>query len=184
MTERGKYWLLVFSIISLLCLLIAPSRAQSDYSTDDVIKHFMQEASKLSKKRALCIGTRDECDWKKEQAEDLTGGFNLTVTFRFGSAELTDQAKENLDVFAEALSDDRMAIARFAIEGHTDSVGSDTANIRLSEKRARAVARYLVSSGVELTKLEIKGHGETALAHPENPEHEGNRRVEARLLLD
>lgn len=49
-----------------------------------------------------------------------------------------------------------------AIQGHTDDVGDDAENLRLSEERAQGVKRFLLSQGIEDDRLKAKGYGETA----------------------
>ncbi|NJD09031.1 MAG: OmpA family protein [Gemmatimonadetes bacterium] len=70
---------------------------------------------------------------------------------------------------------------KLLIEGHTDNVGDDAANLTLSDKRAAAVKAYLVSKhGIDATRLQTKGLGETKPAAT-NDTAEGrqqNRRVE------
>ena len=66
------------------------------------------------------------------------------------------------------------------IEGHTCSLGTESYNLKLSEKRAAAVKKYLVNKGVNAANLSTKGYGE---ANPvaDNKTKEGrrmNRRVE------
>jgi OOP family OmpA-OmpF porin len=46
------------------------------------------------------------------------------------------------------------------VEGHTDSVGDDAYNLKLSQRRADAVRKYLVDKGVPSTPLEARGFGE------------------------
>jgi len=48
-----------------------------------------------------------------------------------------------------------------AVEGHTDSVGSDAYNQKLSERRAQAAVDYLVSQGVDASRLQPTGYGES-----------------------
>lgn len=71
------------------------------------------------------------------------------------------------------------------IEGHTDSDGDDQSNLILSQKRAEAVKRYLIGRGVDGSKLETEGFGETRpLA--DNKTKEGkqkNRRVEMKIVF-
>ena len=50
----------------------------------------------------------------------------------------------NLDEFAKALKDPRLAQGKFAVEGHTDARGSDRYNLVLSQKRAGAVVKQLL----------------------------------------
>ena len=69
---------------------------------------------------------------------------------------------------------------KFSIEGHTDSDGDDAHNLQLSEQRALAVKDALIELGIEGTRLQHKGLGETApVAGNESPEGKANnRRVE------
>lgn len=53
------------------------------------------------------------------------------------------------------------AAMRLVIDGHTDNVGSDVMNQALSENRAAAVKNYLVSKGIEESRIVSYGHGET-----------------------
>ncbi|MDJ0895892.1 MAG: OmpA family protein [Alphaproteobacteria bacterium] len=103
----------------------------------------------------------------------------LDIRFGFNSAELTGQARQQLDQLGAALTSDALAGFTFDIEGHTDAKGSDTYNLSLSDQRARAVKRYLVERyGVDAGRLRAVGFGESKLRHPEDPEHGDNRRVE------
>jgi len=66
------------------------------------------------------------------------------------------------------------------INGHTDDVGEDQANLQLSERRAVTVLEYLVGKGIERARLRAKGFGETRpLAPNTTPEGKAlNRRTE------
>ena len=70
------------------------------------------------------------------------------------------------------------------IEGHTDSVGSDEYNERLSLRRANAVRDYLVSSGISSNRIEVKGFGESQpVADNGTPAGRAqNRRVELKVM--
>ena len=103
----------------------------------------------------------------------------LDIRFGFNSAELTGQAREQLDQLGAALTSDALAGFSFDIEGHTDAQGSDTYNRTLSDQRARAVKSYLVERyGVDAGRLRAVGFGESKLKRPDDPEHSDNRRVE------
>ncbi len=100
------------------------------------------------------------------------------VTFYTGSDRLTENAKAILDGVAEQLL--RYPTVHVLVVGHTDNVGSAAYNKQLSLRRARAVARYLVSRGVEAARLRYAGKGE-AEPRASNATPEGralNRRVE------
>jgi|GEM_PF-531106 len=80
------------------------------------------------------------------------------IFFDTGKSTLKAGAKNTLAKIAEQLKGD--SDVRVAIEGHTDSVGSDEKNQQLSEKRANAVRDYLVSSGVPADRVTATGKGE------------------------
>ncbi len=75
-------------------------------------------------------------------------------------------------------------ILQVRVEGHTDSRGRDTYNQRLSQRRAEAVMRKLISEGIDASRLEAAGYGE-ARPVADNKSSEGrerNRRVEFLIL--
>ena len=72
------------------------------------------------------------------------------------------------------------ATLKISVEGHTDNVGNATLNRILSENRAKAVMNYLVTKGINTTRLTSKGWGQTKPI-ADNSTEEGkakNRRVE------
>ena len=74
---------------------------------------------------------------------------------------------------------------RDRIQGHTDAIGSDAANQRLSEKRAYAVVNFLVQyGGIDAKRLQAKGYGESQpVASNETDEgRQLNRRVDFVIL--
>ena len=82
------------------------------------------------------------------------------INFSSGTADLTDSDKEVLDKFAEVFGN--LPGARFVIEAHTDSRGSEADNLRLSRDRANSVRNYLKNSvGGPGPYMEAEGFGET-----------------------
>ncbi len=102
---------------------------------------------------------------------------DILVTFKVGSADLTLLGRVNLDVVAQALNG-RLSGLSFELAGYTDISGADDMNMALSVRRAEAVKAYLISKGVDGTRLKASGYGETHLRAPEDPLDEINRRVE------
>lgn len=100
------------------------------------------------------------------------------VQFAPGNAALDPAALETLNAVARALRS--MPEARVTLIGHTDDVGGETANLRLSRERARAVAGVLFASGVARAQVSVIGRGETAPVAPNDTEagRRANRRVE------
>ncbi|MBX3623343.1 MAG: OmpA family protein, partial [Rhizobacter sp.] len=70
---------------------------------------------------------------------------SLLITFETNSAELTANAKQQLDVVAAALKNDRLADYTFNVEGHADPRGNSDANMVLSQQRAESVREYLMA---------------------------------------
>jgi outer membrane protein OmpA-like peptidoglycan-associated protein len=106
---------------------------------------------------------------------------DLTVQFQSGSAELTPEAMRTLDELGRALSHEALAAYRFRIEGHTDTTGSRSANMSLSQARAARVAEYLQSRfGVAAARLEPVGRGQETLKvqTPDQTPEPRNRRVQ------
>ncbi len=102
-----------------------------------------------------------------------------SVLFASGKYDLLETAKTKLDQVAEALkaqTDDK----KIVVEGHTDSRGSDSTNQPLSLNRATAVENYLISRGVDPTKISAVGIGSSRpLVDNNSPENRANnRRVE------
>jgi outer membrane protein OmpA-like peptidoglycan-associated protein len=94
-------------------------------------------------------------------APEGVAAVSITVNFPSGSATLTRQAQDALAPLGRALSSAELAPFRFRIEGHTDSVGAEALNQRLSARRAQAVQDYLTSRfGVPGQRLEAVGLGE------------------------
>ena len=105
------------------------------------------------------------------------------VNFAFNSAELRPGAKEILDrdVIPELKADPELQVL---VEGHTDSVGNDAYNEKLSGQRAGSVWKYLVSNGIDSSRIQAKGLGESQpIASNDTPEGRAkNRRVEIKEL--
>jgi outer membrane protein OmpA-like peptidoglycan-associated protein len=102
----------------------------------------------------------------------------LKVEFGFGSSGLTPKAMGTLGQVALALNDPKLEQHRFVVEGHTDSVGSDESNVRLSQQRALSVVTYLQQRGVRADRLAVMGLGRSHPLPGVVPTDGRNRRVE------
>jgi outer membrane protein OmpA-like peptidoglycan-associated protein len=104
------------------------------------------------------------------------------VTFDFGRADLKPQFYPALNNVASTLRQYDQTIVE--ISGHTDSIGTDAVNQRLSEQRAQNVGNYLIGQGLRRERFEIVGFGKR---YPvaDNSTEQGralNRRVEIRIV--
>lgn len=119
------------------------------------------------------------------QAKETDRGMVLTlgdVLFDFGEATLRPGAEVTLDRLARFLRENPER--PLLVEGHTDSVGSETYNQGLSQRRAEAVARHLERRGIDPERVVARGYGE-ALPMVSNDTDAGrqrNRRVEIVVL--
>ena len=125
----------------------------------------------------------DGCKPKITKSEiDEIGEIARTVYFKTGKNELTEESKQKLSRVAEIVV--KYDNLKFDIEGHTDSVGRESTNQSLSERRANAVKDYLVSLGVDSSILTAIGYGESQPKYT-NKTKEGrasNRRTEIKLI--
>lgn len=103
------------------------------------------------------------------------------ASFAFDRADIKPEFKPTLDKVAAVLRDDPNV--RITVIGFTDSIGSEEYNQRLSERRAKATADYLVSRGVSSSQIVSRGLGESE-PRASNTTEAGraqNRRVEIYL---
>jgi len=116
----------------------------------------------------------------KPVAEKIT--FAADVLFDFDKAVVKPAGKQKLDELAGKVKDINLEVV-IAI-GHTDSIGSDAYNQKLSVRRAEAVKAYLVSKGIEPNRVYTEGKGEKQPV-ASNKTKEGrqkNRRVEIEVI--
>jgi outer membrane protein OmpA-like peptidoglycan-associated protein len=104
--------------------------------------------------------------------------------FKFGQAQLPDEAKARIDAMVQQLKQDPKNVF-IEIEGHTDNVGDKLTNERIGLERAEAVQRYLYEQyQIPLHKMNIISYGEDKPAAP-NATRDGraqNRRVVIKVL--
>ncbi|MFP2931517.1 OmpA family protein [Pyxidicoccus sp. 3LG] len=106
------------------------------------------------------------------------------ITFGAGSAKVVGkQSTAILDDVAQALRDAPW-IKKIRIEGHTDSLGKDASNLRLSQKRADAVMAQLLRRGIDPGRMQAVGFGETKPIGPNNTKagRAQNRRTEFNVV--
>ena len=101
-----------------------------------------------------------------------------SVHFDFNKADIRPDAYPVLNEAAETLNNEG-SVAVIVI-GHTDSIGSDAYNLKLSKRRADAVAKYLTSHGVNAKRIKTEGAGKSKpVASNDTPDGRAqNRRVE------
>lgn len=104
------------------------------------------------------------------------------VHFDFDKSDIRPDSRPVLDEATNALKENTNV--RVTVEGHTDSVGSDAYNEKLSVRRAEAVFRYMVNHGIAPERMEVIGYGKTRPV-ADNETESGraqNRRVELHVV--
>ncbi len=104
------------------------------------------------------------------------------VTFDFNKTDIKPQFYPALNTIAGTLREYNQTVVE--VSGHTDSIGTDAINQRISEQRANAVAGYLMGQGVQRERFEIVGMGKRypIASNDTDAGRALNRRVEVRLL--
>ena len=144
-------------------------KQQAEYEKQELRARLLQQLNSI-------LATRDS-------ARGLIANMS-DVLFRSGSFELLPGARERLAKVSGIVL--AYPSLHLAIEGHTDSVGTDDYNQQLSERRAQVVRDYFVQQGINSGAIEANGYGKTEpIATNDTPEgRQQNRRVELILSGD
>lgn len=108
------------------------------------------------------------------------------IYYESDEAKLDMKRSKGLKEIIQILKDNNISVE---IRSHTDSKGTSSYNLELSEKRAKAVYDYLVANGVSKYRLKYKGYGETMLLNHckdgvrcSDEEHQVNRRTDFKVI--
>ena len=114
--------------------------------------------------------------------EGIVVTFDSGILFGFDSAELQSAAQENLRNLAASL--ERHDGTQVLLIGHTDSVGSESYNQQLSERRAQSARSYLIAQGLSPLRIEAVGRGltEPIASNETEAGRQENRRVEVAIF--
>ena len=104
------------------------------------------------------------------------------IFFETNEYTLLEPSKAELNKLVEFLTQN--SSLKIEIGGHTDNVGSDDLNKKLSENRAKSVYEYLISAGIDKARLSYKGYGSTKPIAANNTEagKAENRRTEFKII--
>jgi outer membrane protein OmpA-like peptidoglycan-associated protein len=127
-------------------------------------------------------GTGIEVQRTAENTLNLT--MPSSITFGFNSAQITPDAQNALNSVANVLN--QYPASTINVTGHTDDIGSDSYNQKLSEQRAASVAAYLAQHNVNSSRLAQQGMGERLPKFPNTDENNRgqNRRVELAIVAN
>jgi len=146
------------------------------------------------KERVVEQKVRDEAAEKAQEEikEVLNDGGTIVlnnVLFDFDKATLTNKAENTIDFVFNYLDENKET--KIKVNGYTDSKGKEKYNLRLSDRRVKTVRSYLIKKGIDKSRIQFEGHGESDPVAPNKMENgddspEGrakNRRVEFQLIL-
>lgn len=127
------------------------------------------------------LGQIEGVDVYRTAEDELNVVVRNEVLFDFNSSALRSASKESLRDMADVFN--RYADTTIEVEGHTDSVGSESYNYRLSQRRASSVASYLRGMGVDGYRLETEALGESQprASNGTASGRQQNRRVELKI---
>jgi outer membrane protein OmpA-like peptidoglycan-associated protein len=120
---------------------------------------------------------------KTEEAAVLKTAFE-NLEYQTGKAVIAASSFASLDALAKLMTD--KPAWKLHIAGHTDNVGSEESNLKLSKDRAEAVSRYLKGKGLDANRFIVEYFGETKpMADNSTPDgRQKNRRVEMEIVFD
>ena len=137
----------------------------------------------------LSVGVQSAGEGDAENVADLQQRLDQelagkSIEFPSKSASITPEAGKVLDALLPILKS--VASGSVQIGGHTDAEGRDDLNVKLSERRAEAVRRYLVGKGIDANRLTAIGYGSSKpIADNSDPEQTSkNRRIEFHVTED
>ena len=162
--------ILVSILITGLAQLACAQAPLENASTEDLVDKLAPRP--IQKTRSLSRNLVPE-----SQASVEKPSVDLVIQFEFGSAKLKDESKPLLDNLAMAMQGNVLTKYSFNIEGHTDSIGTQAYNLKLSDQRAQAVIYYLMTKGVSKNRLVGVGKGFSEPLQEGKPDAPENRRV-------
>jgi len=158
-----------FLIAGALLALATAAHAQPAPTAADIINSLKPSAAGLTAPtRGIRPASTPSAAPTAAPAEPAEApSINLTVSFKTGSAGLTQSAEHTLDALGHALTSPDLKAFRFRVEGHTDTVGKPDTNRALSQSRADAVAAYLEKKfAIDASRLQPAGVGSDQLLVP------------------
>ncbi len=122
------------------------------------------------------------CPEVTEEVKKTLNEYAKTILFDTGKSSIQKESEKVLNDIVAIINE--YPTAKFRIEGHTDSVGSEANNLKLSKERAASVMQYLIENGVGSSRLSSEGFGEGKPIASNNTKtgRSVNRRVEINLM--
>ncbi|WP_421813236.1 OmpA family protein [Flagellimonas sp.] len=122
------------------------------------------------------------CPEVTEEVQKQLNDYARTILFDTGKSSIKAESTSVMVDIIQILNE--YPTAKFTVEGHTDSVGSESLNQKLSEERANSVRDFLIDKGIDADRLSAIGYGEAKPIATNNTRagRTQNRRVEINLV--
>ncbi len=157
----------------------APEKNTTAQSPTKAVGQSQAEMQKVQAERA-----QKERDAELQKAQQALDAFlkHKRVEFIYAKERLTPKSRKIIDQIVEILK--KYPDVHIEIGGHTDSDGDPKRNLNLSQRRAKAIKRYLIEKGISANRLVAKGYGESKpLVKNDTKAHKQiNRRVEFKVI--
>ena len=168
--KKSKSWIWILAALLIIILLLALLLMRWK-KEPEVITVVQRDTLTVVQKDTVTVVKIDTV--YVQQVEEIAKDFNA-AQFKVGSYELNDNAKFALHDLANVMIKNPQL--QLLIKGHTSDEGNADYNQRLSENRAKAAVDFLVSQGVDRSRLTYEGKGSSEPIDPDN--RELNRRTE------
>ncbi len=173
------------TVALIACAALAACNAQRPAEQDPVIDQPDQSATDDAQQaKTVSILRPGVEDPDGNVTDDIIGPLEVTIGFPEGGNTLNEDARSALNT---VLKSDQIALGRsIVLRAHSDSAGTDSANIRASEQRGLAVKKWLTDKGIDADRITVLAFGEQNPAQPNalsdgTPNEKGraaNRRVD------
>jgi outer membrane protein OmpA-like peptidoglycan-associated protein len=156
-------------------------RGRSNYTEEDLAKSLFQQTPSDVRTRGIGPAPAPAQPTTTGAGSANASSVALNVFFEFNSDTILQDYYGDLDKLGKVLTAPQYSAYRVQVEGHTDNIGSDSYNRRLSERRAESVKRYLIRHfPIPSDRLVVRGLGESRpIESNDSPDgRDKNRRVE------
>lgn len=172
----------------LLCGDAYRIKAQADTYVDSEVKLILSEESGITEQSIVLQKIEIVPEPKKKpevkKGDDLFKVLKLNlIFFDLNKNNIRKDAAEELEKVAAVMKE--YPKMKISVRSHTDSRGSDSYNLKLSERRAKSTAEWIISQGIDPSRVTYKGYGETRLLNEcgngvncPDEKHQENRRSE------
>lgn len=191
--KRLKIMTHLYLLLCSLIIFASPTAAQ-DISSQDISaalaipskmassgKSALKPSGAIERERSVnddLIG-KDVIFWRSKLLQTSFPRVNLKIRFYKDSVDIVSEDKYIIGIIANAISTPPLEGSLILIAGHTDSLGSDSYNLKLSQSRSEAIMNMLHQNyGVPKQHLIAVGFGESLPLSDTAPEDPRNRRVE------